>query len=66
MDDVRPYFDVEGCGLEARGDSMATKPALVLLHGGPGADHSSAMADVAQVIYGRVRADVHLGVAHRK
>lgn len=36
---------------------MAAKPTLVLLHGGPGADHSffkpefAAVADVAQVIY---------------
>lgn len=57
VDDVRLYFDVEGCGLAAQGKEMAPKPALVLLHGGPGADHSlfkpefSAMADVAQVIY---------------
>ena len=51
------YFDVDGCGLAARGDAMVSQPTLVLLHGGPGADHSlfkpefSAMADVAQVIY---------------
>ncbi len=57
VDDVRLYFDVEGCGLAARGDAMVRKPALVLLHGGPGADHSlfkpefAAMADAAQVIY---------------
>jgi proline iminopeptidase len=57
VDDVRLYFDVEGCGLAARGTEMAAKPTLVLLHGGPGADHSlfkpefSAMADAAQVIY---------------
>lgn len=57
VDDVRLYFDVEGCGLEARDGAMAAKPALVLLHGGPGADHSffkpefAAMADAAQVIY---------------
>ena len=57
VDDVRLYFDVEGCGLEARGDAMTPKLALVLLHGGPGADHSffkpefAAVADVAQVIY---------------
>ena len=55
--DVRLYFDVEGCGLAAQGEVMAERPALVLLHGGPGADHSffkpefSAMADLAQVLY---------------
>ncbi len=44
-------------GLAAEGDAMVPRPALVLLHGGPGADHSlfkpefSAIADAAQVIY---------------
>lgn len=57
MDDIRLYFDVEGCGLAAAGDAMDERPALVLLHGGPGIDHTflkpefTAMADVAQVIY---------------
>ena len=57
VDDVHLYFDVEGCRLAAAGNAMVTKPALVLLHGGPGADHSffkpefSAMTDLAQVIY---------------
>jgi pimeloyl-ACP methyl ester carboxylesterase len=54
---VQLYFDVEGCGLAARGREMVERPALVLLHGGPGADHSlfkpefSVMADAAQVVY---------------
>lgn len=55
--DVSLYFDVEGCGLTAQGDRMLARPTLLLLHGGPGADHSlfkpefSLLADVAQVIY---------------
>jgi pimeloyl-ACP methyl ester carboxylesterase len=54
---VRLYFDVEGCGLAVRDRDMAAKPTLVLLHGGPGADHSlfkpefSAMGGDAQVVY---------------
>jgi len=54
---VRLYFDVEGCGLAAQDSDMAARPTIVLLHGGPGADHSlfkpefSAMADAAQVVY---------------
>src|SRR5689334_2035865 len=54
---VRLYFDVEGAGLVPEGESMRAKPTLLLLHGGPGADHSlykpafSALADVAQVVY---------------
>ena len=54
---VRLYFDVEGAGLVPDGSVMRDKPTLVLLHGGPGFDHSlykpafSALADVAQVVY---------------
>ena len=54
---VRLFFDVEGAGLVPDGAAMREKPTLLLLHGGPGFDHSiykprfSALADVAQVIY---------------
>jgi len=54
---VRLYFDVEGSSLRPNGSAMAKKPTLILLHGGPGVDHSgykphfSALAEVAQVIY---------------
>jgi proline iminopeptidase len=54
---TRLFVDVEGAGLVADGARMREKPALVLLHGGPGFDHSiykpefSQLADVAQVVY---------------
>jgi proline iminopeptidase len=54
---VRLFFDIEGLSLVPDGPVMREKPTLLLLHGGPGADHSiykpdySALADVAQVIY---------------
>jgi proline iminopeptidase len=54
---VRLFFDVEGAGLVPDGPVMRERPTLLLLHGGPGFDHSiykpaySALADVAQVIY---------------
>ena len=54
---VRLFFDVEGSGLVPDGPAMREKPTLLLLHGGPGADHSiyrpaySALADVAQIVY---------------
>jgi pimeloyl-ACP methyl ester carboxylesterase len=54
---VNLYFDVEGLGLRPQGAQMVEKPTLLLLHGGPGADHAlykpafSALADVAQVVY---------------
>lgn len=54
---VRLFFDVEGAGLVPDGDTMRPKPTLILLHGGPGFDHSiykpayAALSDLAQVIY---------------
>jgi pimeloyl-ACP methyl ester carboxylesterase len=54
---VRLFFDVEGAKLVPDGPVMREKPTLLLLHGGPGADHSiyrpaySALADIAQIIY---------------
>jgi len=54
---VRLFFDVEGASLVPDGPAMREKPTLLLLHGGPGFDHSiykpaySALADLAQVIY---------------
>lgn len=54
---VRLYVDIEGCGLVPDGPRMREKPTLVLLHGGPGYDHSgfkplfSRLADVAQIVY---------------
>jgi len=53
----RLYFDVEGLGLVPDGKAMRQRPTLVLLHGGPGFDHTSfkpafsTLTDVAQVIY---------------
>jgi len=54
---VRLFFDVEGAKLVPDGPIMREKPTLVMLHGGPGFDHSiykpaySALADVAQIVY---------------
>jgi proline iminopeptidase len=54
---VHLYFDVDGSALRAHGDDMRELPTLLLLHGGPGVDHSlykpafSALTDVAQVVY---------------
>lgn len=55
--DGRLFFDVEGASLVPDGPRMRERPTLLLLHGGPGADHSvfkpdfSPLADIAQVIY---------------
>jgi pimeloyl-ACP methyl ester carboxylesterase len=54
---VRLFFDVEGAKLVPDGPMMREKPTLLMLHGGPGFDHSiykpaySALADVAQIVY---------------
>jgi len=54
---VRLFFDLEGAKLVPDGPVMREKPTLLLLHGGPGSDHSiyrpaySALADIAQIIY---------------
>jgi pimeloyl-ACP methyl ester carboxylesterase len=54
---VRLYVDIEGAGLVPDGPRMREKPTLLLMHGGPGYDHSSfkplfsQLADIAQVIY---------------
>jgi proline iminopeptidase len=54
---ARLFFDVEGARLVPDGKLMREKPTLLLLHGGPGFDHSgfkpafSQFADIAQVIY---------------
>jgi pimeloyl-ACP methyl ester carboxylesterase len=54
---VRLFFDVEGAKFVPDGPTMREKPVLLMLHGGPGADHSiyrpaySALADIAQIVY---------------
>ncbi|SFI34287.1 proline iminopeptidase [Bosea sp. OK403] len=54
---IKLYVDVEGSGLVPDGPRMRQKPTLILLHGGPGADHSlykptfSALSDIAQIVY---------------
>lgn len=54
---TRIWFDVEGAGLVPDGPVMRARPTLVLLHGGPGFDHSSfkpahsTLTDTAQILY---------------
>jgi pimeloyl-ACP methyl ester carboxylesterase len=55
--EVRLFVDIEGPGLIPDGPRMREKPTLILLHGGPGYDHSgfkpifSQLADIAQIVY---------------
>lgn len=54
---TRIFFDVAGEKLVPDGPRMRERPTLLLLHGGPGGDHStfkplfSQLADTAQIIY---------------
>lgn len=54
---VQLFIDIEGAGLTPDGPRMRKKPSLVLLHGGPGYDHTgfkpsfSRLSDIAQIVY---------------
>ena len=54
---VRLFFDVESPQFVPDGPVLREKPTLLLLHGGPGFDHSAfrpffpRVADIAQVVY---------------
>ena len=55
--DVRLFFDVDGAALRPDGPKMREVPTILMLHGGPGFDHSvfkpdlSGFTDIAQVVY---------------
>jgi len=55
--DVKLFFDIEGSKLRPDGPVMRQVPTLLLLHGGPGFDHSgfkpafTEMATTVQVVY---------------
>jgi pimeloyl-ACP methyl ester carboxylesterase len=58
MKGTRLWFDVDGQALVPDGPTMAERPTVVLLHGGPGSfDHSyfkpdfTRLSEVAQVVY---------------
>ncbi len=55
--DTELYFDIEGAGLVPDGSRMRQKPVAFVVHGGPGADHSSykptfsRLSDQLQLVY---------------
>lgn len=55
--DTELYFDIEGAGLVPEGSRMREKPVAFIVHGGPGADHSSykptfsRLRDQLQLVY---------------
>jgi proline iminopeptidase len=54
---TRIYFDVEGAGLVPDGGAMRERPVAMVIHGGPGGDHSgfkpsfSPLASRMQLVY---------------
>ncbi|MBA4217896.1 MAG: alpha/beta hydrolase [Proteobacteria bacterium] len=54
---VRLFVDIEGLGLVPEGPVLREKPTLLLIHGGPGFDHTgfrpffSRFTDLCQVVY---------------
>lgn len=54
---ARLFFDVDGESLTPDGKTMRQKPTVIMVHGGPGGDHTvskpyfSQLTDIAQVIY---------------
>ncbi len=54
---VRLFVDVDGVEWQPQGPAMVRRPTVLLLHGGPGLDHSSfkrelgALSDQAQLVY---------------
>jgi pimeloyl-ACP methyl ester carboxylesterase len=55
--DVRLFVDIDGAKLVPDGMSMRERPTIILLHGGPGVDHTlykeyyASLAEIAQVVY---------------
>ena len=55
--DTEIFFDVEGLEFVPDGPTLRRRPTIILLHGGPGADHSrlkpafSCLSDTGRVIY---------------
>ena len=55
--DTKLFFDVEGAGLVPDGPVMRERPVALLIHGGPGGEHSgfkpamSVLADTMQLVY---------------
>ncbi len=66
---TRLYFDIEGAGLVPDGERMRERPVAMVIHGGPGGDHSgfkpgmSPLADRMQLIYFDHRGQGRSGLA---
>jgi pimeloyl-ACP methyl ester carboxylesterase len=47
--DVRLFVDVDGAKLVPDGKSMRERPTIVMVHGGPGADHTTTRSGTRRV-----------------
>jgi proline iminopeptidase len=47
LDDVRLWFDVSGPSVLPEGDTIAARPTIVAVHGGPRVDHINTKAKPA-------------------
>jgi pimeloyl-ACP methyl ester carboxylesterase len=56
-DGVALFVDIDGASLTPEGPRMRQRPTVILLHGGPGMDHTSlklelaSLTDIAQLVY---------------
>ena len=56
-DGVSLYFDTQGSALDVENGLLKEKPTIILLHGGPGLDHTvfkpafDSLADLVQIVY---------------